>query len=272
MRWIFLMSIVSTAACTATGSEGAKPVVPAAVPARLDSSTASLASASSAVESSASDTAAVRFDVTGHPVLPAVLRDYCEGADCGTHFAVIACLPTGLREAPSDTSAITIPLAEGDSAKVIRRDLRVLSPGIVVVKSEFVLDQEAVEAAEGDVMAPRSDTVRLARGDTVYLINYLALGRWSWAYHGRLHASDEFWAAAPEGGLGGAGRDSTHAIARSTPVTEDWWLAQTPRASGWWHGDGHQELQSISGMEHWSDDCNQVRKRSSTDSSSEAAP
>ncbi len=216
------------------------------------------------------DTATVRFDAAGHPVMPIVLRDYCEGEDCVTHFDAIACLPTGLREAPSDSARISIPLAPGDSAKVVRRDLRVLSPGVVIVRNDFMLDQD--EGDEGPEKYPRADTVHLARGDTVYLIGYLALGRWSWALHSRLHESSEFWAAAPGRGPGGAGSDSTQAVARSTPLTEDWWLVQTrPGTSGWWHGDGHQELQSIWEMGHWSDDCDKVRKRAAEDSSSTPA-
>ena len=149
--------------------------------------------------------------------------------------------------------------------QVARRDLRVRQVGVVVIKDDHVLDSESVEVAEGDIMSPRSDTVRLVRGDTVFVIKYLALGRWTWAHRGRLHDSDEFWAAAPVPGLGGAGTDSSVAVARSTPETEDWWYVQPRKgAPGWWRGDDRSELQSVSYMERWGDDCAQVAKRAST--------
>ena len=277
MRWLFMSLMAIAAGCTERRTEAPRPAPPVVVQSRAESVSATPDSvtatadsvsatpdeAESVVASPRADTSSVRFDEAGHPFTPIVLRDYCEGEDCGTHFEAIACLSTGLRASPSDTSAIAIPLAEGDSVKVIRRDLRVVSPGVVVMKNDFVIDHEEVEVTGGFKNFPRPDTVRLARNDTVYLLNYEALGRWSWALRGRLHDSDEFWAAAPGGGLGGAGSDSTHAVARSTPITEDWWLVQTrAETSGWWHGDDNQELQSISHMQHWGDDCDQVRKRS----------
>jgi hypothetical protein len=207
----------------------------------------------------------VRFDAAEHPLLPVVLRNYCEGEDCGTHFDAIACLPTALRATPHDTSVIEVPIAAGDSLRVARRDLRVTAPGVVVMRRDFVLEDEEGDVSEGIAKYPRTDTVHLARGDTVYLIHYHELGRWSWALHARLHDSDEFWAAAPGGGLGGAGDDSTYAAARSTPTSEDWWLVNTQSGkTGWWHGDGHVELQSIVGMQHWADDCDQVRARATS--------
>jgi hypothetical protein len=263
MRWPHVLPLLIAAACAGTGTEGSRSAALIGVKSRVYSSGPRAVPAPPAADSSGSDTATVKFDAAEHPVLPVVLRDYCEGEDCGTHFDAVACIPTGLRDAPSDGAPITIPLAAGDSARVVRRDLRVLSPGVVVVMQDFVLDQEEVEVAGGVAKAPRTDTVRIARGDTLYLISYLAMGRWRWALHTRLHDSDEFWAAAPEGGLGGAGDDSTHAAARSMPETEDWWLVETRSAkAGWWQGDGHSELQPISDMQHWSDDCDQVRARS----------
>jgi len=132
------------AACTGAGSEGASPASDPRPPRAAEAARMSGAM-SPVADSLPSDTTAVRFDAAGHPVMPIVLRDYCEGEDCVTHFDAIACLPTGLREAPSAGARISIPLAPGDSAKVVRRDLRVLSPGVVIVRNDFVLDQD-----EGD--------------------------------------------------------------------------------------------------------------------------
>lgn len=146
--------------------------------------------------------------------------------------------------------------------QVVRRDLRIPAVGVVIAKKNLVIDSYQAEVAVGDTTLPRTDTIRLVRGDTVYVLNYLALGQWRWAHHGQLHTSDEFWAAAPDQGLGAPSLDSTLAVARTSPESDDWWLVQ-PRqgAPGWWHGDSHPELQSIFGMQHRGDDCDQVRRR-----------
>jgi hypothetical protein len=271
MRSIVLLVVL--AACTGTDrvDQAAPPPTPApsatagastVTAAAVDS--AAVQRASMLVDSAAAppDSAPVAFDAAGHPIVPIVLRDYCEGEDCTSHYEAIACLPTGLRGAPSSSAPVVSPLAAGSKVQVLRRDLHVPSVGVVVVKKSFVLDHEMVEAAAGDVASPRSDTVRFARGDTVYVISYLALGRWRWALHGKLYDSDQFWASTEAQGLGAADPDSSRAVARSAPTTEDWWYVQPGSgAPGWWRGDDRVELQSIGSMEKWNDDCAQVAKR-----------
>jgi len=149
MRWLFTSLIVIAAACAGSGTDDAGHPAPIALRSHADSSSARADSAPPAATSVDPDTGTLRFDSAGHPIVPIVLRDACEGEDCGTRFAALPCLPTALRAFPSDTSPITIPLAEGDSADVIRRDLRIVSVGVVVLKQDFVLDQEEVEVAEG---------------------------------------------------------------------------------------------------------------------------
>jgi hypothetical protein len=213
-----------------------------------------------AVAEAPGDTNSVRFDASGRPMVPIVLHDYCAGEDCVTKFDAVACIATALRGGPADSSAIVTTVAEGDSLRVEHRDLRIPRVGTVVTRTAFVLGSDT--GVEDDDEHPRSDTVRFAAGDTVYLIAYGALGSWSWAHHGMEHASQEFWATAPDHALGGVSDDSSRAVGLSTPTTEDWWFVR-PRTGqpGWWHADGHEELQSVGGMEHWADDCTQVRKR-----------
>jgi hypothetical protein len=209
----------------------------------------------------APDSEPMRFDVKGRPILPIVLPDYCQGESCESSYYAVACLPTGLRATPTDSARIVTPVVQGDTLRV-RRDLYVRAPGIVVVKKDFVLDRDEDEGTEGQMTIPRQDTVRFVRGDTVLLLAYVELGKWVWAYHGELYTSAEFWADAPGRRFGGVRRDSTHAVTRSRPKAEDWWLAQPRKgAAAWWRGDGHLELQSISGMQRESDDCAQVRER-----------
>ena len=199
----------------------------------------------------------LRFDSAGHPILPWVVRSMCEGEDCGTHFEAEACSGTTLHAEPDDTSPVVARIAEGERVQVVRSDLHVNRAGIVVMKRDHVLDEDT---GEEDGVFPRQDTLRFTRGDTMYVLHYLALGRWIFAYHGRTYDSNEFWGTTTQD-MGANDGDSTVAIARSRPEREDWLLVAT-RAGviGWW-SRRHWELQSTFAMQHWGDDCAQVRKR-----------
>jgi hypothetical protein len=263
MRFILLLSLL--VACTGSDRGSSTPVPSPATSTSTAAATATVATVSSAAFDPAAtqpDSTPPRFDAAGHPILPIVMRDYCQGEDCGTRYVALACLPTGLLGAPRDLAPVVTPLAAGDTVEVLRRDLRVPAVGVVVVRKSVVLDTEMTEAAGGDVPMPRSDTIRLARGDTLYVLSYLALGRWRWAYHGQLHDSDQFWASATEFGLGAPSTDSSVAVALTAVKSEDWWYVR-PRhgAVGWWHGDDRVELQSTFDMQKEGDDCAQVAKR-----------
>jgi hypothetical protein len=264
VRFILLLALL--AACTRAdqGDGGASPPLPqtSLVKSAAGPTVATITAVAFDSADAQPDSVPVRFDAAGHPILPIVLRDYCEGEDCSSHFYAVACLPTGLLGTPRDSAAIITQLAVGDTVQVMRRDLRVPVVGVVVMKRSYVLDHEMVEGATGDFPSPRSDTVRLARGDTVYLVSYLALGRWRWAHHGTLHDSDQFWASAADQGLGAPDTDSSRAVALSSAKSEDWWYVQPKSgAPGWWRGDDRVELQSIGGMQKWNDDCAQVATR-----------
>lgn len=202
----------------------------------------------------------LRFDAASHPILPWIVRNACEGEDCTTQFEGVACSATTLHAEPVETSPVVAAVNEGEMVQVVRRDLHVSRAGIVVTNRDLVLDHDY---SDEDDIVPRTDTLRFARGDTVYTLHYLALGRWVWAYRGRVYDSNEFWGAATEHDMGANSRDSSVAIARSQPRREDWWLVAT-RAGiiGWWSNrTPHWELQGTFQMQHWGDDCAQIRKR-----------
>jgi hypothetical protein len=266
MRWILLLPLAI--ACTraednAPSSSSQQAVTSTTALAATRATSTGAATAVAAPSSVGFDTGAVpqvsaplQFDAAGHPILPIILHNDCEGEDCEVSFPAIACLPTALRSAPAESARIVTAVAKGDTVQVVRRDLRVRAVGVVVVRRNFVLDRETDEGAEVTSLLPRSDTVRLTRDDTVFVLRYMLLDRWRWAYHGQLHDSQGFWTGPPDHEPGLKGSDSTLAVARSSPTTEDWWYVQ-PRTGvpGWWRGDGHEELWSISDMVRRHDDC-----------------
>ena len=199
----------------------------------------------------------LRFDSTGTPILPWIVRDACEGEDCGSQFEAEACSATALHAEPEETSPIVASIAEGERVQVVRSDLHVNRAGIVVMKHDHVLDEDT--GAEDDVI-PRKDTLHFTRGDTMFVLHYLALGRWVVAYHGRTYDTNEFWGTTTHD-MGANAGDSSVAIARSRPERGVWLLVAT-RANviGWWSRE-HWELQSTFAMQHWGDDCAQIRKR-----------
>jgi hypothetical protein len=202
----------------------------------------------------ASDSDPVRFDATGRPIVPTVLSGDCEGEDCEYAFPAAVCRPVDLRAAPTESAPVIGHLASRDTVQV-KRDLHVKTVGVVVLKKTFVLDRDIGDIEE-PTPQPRSDTVRFAQGDSIYLIRYLSLGMWRWAHRGRQHDSHEFWSALPGRDQRPERNDSSLAAARSEPIREDWWHVRSGRgAEGWWLGSGHDDLVSTSDRVRRHDDC-----------------
>lgn len=206
------------------------------------------------------ESTAARFDAAGHPVLPVILSNYCQGEDCTVRFSGVACLPVQLRPVPTDTVPPVHSLAAGSSFTVEQRALVVPHVGVVVVRRDFVLDWET--DAETGVALPRPDTVRFARGDTLFVLAYADLGGWMWAYRSMVHFSAQFWASAADQSLGGRTNDSSRAVAVTAPRSEDWWFVRTASdTAGWWRADERGSLQSVAEMRRWSESCVQIRAR-----------
>lgn len=197
----------------------------------------------------------VRVGPGGRLLLPIVFPAACEGEDCQSAFTALACSAVELHAAPDTTSPVVARIAGGDSVHVQRTDLHVLQPGVVVVKRSFVLASEPRDADSGP--QPRTDTLHLAAGDTVYLLRYQMLGSWVYRWKGRTTEGSEFWGGPFEGEpIGGAERDSSRAVARSQPVIDSWWLLDDgTRPLGWWRADSTASLRSKRDMEYWGDHC-----------------
>jgi hypothetical protein len=193
----------------------------------------------------------IEFDDEDFPVLPHVNHGDCEGESCSPAFVAYACRPTTLRATTVRGAPVVARIPRGELVQV-RRDLHLQSAGIVVVKQDFALDWDEVD----DDVGARADTVHLAEGDTVFVLRYLELGRWTWAYHGRLHDSGEFWTSPTRNGARRG--ESEYAVRRSLPRRELWWkVTRLDGTSGWWlqavdgarsEVETHDELQSVSDL------------------------
>lgn len=196
----------------------------------------------------------VRVGIDGRLLLPIVFAAACQGEDCESSFTGLACAPVELHAAADTASPVVARVAKGDSVHVRRTDLHVLAPGIVIVKRSFVLDTDA--GGDSDP-APRADTLRFTEGDTVYLLRYEMLGSWLYRWKGRTTDGNEFWGGPFDAeGLGGNERDTSRAVARSQPVSDDWWLLDDgTRPIGWWRTDSLASLRSERTIDYWGDHC-----------------
>jgi hypothetical protein len=264
----------------------APPPAPDSTPVTAPDSTVASAAPDSVVAVAAPDSAVVRptafviparlaklapvpedepmeFDAEEFPVLPHVMHGDCEGGTCAGAFVAYACRPATLLASTEPDAPVAARIPEGELLQV-RRDLHMVSAGIVVVKQDFALDWDE---GRSDVIA-RADTVQLAEGDTVFVLRYLERGRWTWAYHGRLHDSGEFWSATTR--TGAKRGESEYAVRRSLPTREEWWnVTRLDGTSGWWlHAvsgnraevEAHGELQPV-GVVRTPDGCPAVKTR-----------
>ena len=163
------------------------------------------------------------------PVMPRWLEGACQGEDCGFGYRAVACRRLELRAADSLSARVAGRIEPGDTVTVETGNLRVTSAGIVVLIRDTVLATDDGE--------PRADTLRLVRGDTLYVPEYRMLGAWTWWYRGRLTDGIEFW-NGPGQRFFGRGRDSLPALAPVEPTVETWLKLTGPRSVGWWLWNG----------------------------------
>jgi hypothetical protein len=206
----------------------------------------------------------MEFDDESVPVLPFVQHGECEGESCARSIVAYSCLATTLLADPDDDAKVVARIPEGEFVQA-RRDLVLRAIGVVVVKEDFQLYWD--EGRDGIVA--RADTVDLAEGDTVYVLRAQDRGRWTWAYHGRLHESGEFWATTTRSGA--KRMESDFAVRRSSPTREQWWqVTRLDGTTGWWlqsvngakaREEQYDELQSVPRMQRDRDDCTRVKAR-----------
>lgn len=198
------------------------------------------------IDTTVSDTG-LRLDARGRPRLPITYANGCEGEDCLTSFRAVVCAQAVLRQRPSIGAPFVASVQEGDTIHVDRVDFHVVSPGIVVIKRPVVLDR--YHGIADDKVHARTDTLRFAAGDTVYLTRYGELGWWSYVWRGQERSSESFWGTPPDSealAMGVVSSDTSRAAARSQPTREYWWLvSQAGEVRGWWLRDTTHALRSI---------------------------
>jgi hypothetical protein len=176
------------------------------------------------------------------PPTPRRLEGYCEGESCGFDYRIVACRPLALRARDTVAAPVVASLDLGDTAVVTTGNVVVRKPGVVVLQRDTLLAT--------DDGYPRSDTLRLARGDTVHVLEYRELGHWTLWYRGRLTDGIEFW-NGPGQAYFGVGRDSLPGRSVAAPVTETWLHLRGPSgAQGWWR----RELEHATRPD-WGDRC-----------------
>lgn len=223
----------------------------------VPASTPAAATVSPAAATAPPTDSAYQTDSAGRIRFPLVIRNACEGEDCQTEYAAVACEEVELRAMASDSARIVGHVARGDTVSVTSSDLHVARPGVVVLKRDFVLTDD-----DQDGLTARRDTLHFARGDTVFVIRYYELGLWQWWHRGRVSNGSQFWVGPPGRGPGlvTSSRDTLKAtaIAYSRPEREQW-VRVTPRAGGgepgWWRYGSDGWLGDVLMMQHWDESC-----------------
>lgn len=160
------------------------------------------------------------------PLMPQRFAQYCEGESCHFGCRVRARQPISLLNTDERNAPVSGRLSPGDTALVATGSLWLRRPGIIVLVRDTVLATDDGE--------PRADTLKLVRGDTIYLLAYGELGNWSWWFRGRYGYGAEFW-NGPAQRYTGKGRESLPAMSMGEPVREPWLRLEGKNGqSGWW--------------------------------------
>ena len=161
--------------------------------------------------------------------LPQVFEDYCEGESCRFGCRLAVAQPIELRQRDNRSAPVVVRLVPGDTVFPETGNLPVTRAGIVRVIRDTILATDDGE--------PRTDTLRLVRGDTLLVTAYIELGAWRWWYRGKEGQGIEFWNGEGQRFFG-RGRDSLPAIMNVQPEREFWMRLTADRGrSGWWRAE-----------------------------------
>lgn len=162
-------------------------------------------------------------------VLPRVLVGFCQGEGCDFGYSLVACTTLTLRAADDSTAPEVGRVNPGDTVLVETGNFRISAPGIAIVRREAVV---AYESPSDRAWA--ADSVRLAAGDTLHLLEYHGEGYRAIAYKGRVVIVDEFWSGPVQHGF----QDDNHTLPAVSITAPDaiQWLRLRPRngGAGWW--------------------------------------
>jgi hypothetical protein len=125
------------------------------------------------------------------PPTPWIASGTCPGEGCTFDEAWTACTTVVARKEKRPDASPAFILHRGDQVRVVTGDVHVDVPGMVVFRDTLTyVPEPGVPSSH--------DTVRFARTDTLYLLNYLGEGSLVWWLHGRADTGQVFWWTWPE--------------------------------------------------------------------------
>ena len=170
-------------------------------------------------------------------VLPRVLVGFCQGEGCGFGYPLVACTTLTLRAAEDSTAPEVGRVNPGDTVFVETGNFRISAPGIAIVRRAAAVDYQS--PSDGELAA---DSLHLAAGDTLHLLEYHGEGYRAIAYKGRVVIVDEFWSGPVQHSF----QDDNHSLPAVSITAPDaiQWLRLRPRNghAGWWHQERSHAL------------------------------
>lgn len=190
----------------------------------------------------------VRSD-TGRLEFPRIRRNFCGGEYCSYDFSVVACTTLVLRSADSGNAPEVGHVNAGDTVVVETGKVHIPVPGLAIMRRDHVVSYEAAMTAAG---IPLYDSLRLAAGDTLLLLEYRGEGFWAVGHEGRWAVVEEFW-AGPVKRISGRLEDELPAILIKAPEVIHWMrLRSRSGSTGWWRWE---ESKTIRVDPEWPQSC-----------------
>jgi hypothetical protein len=126
------------------------------------------------------------------PAMPRIRPDSCDNY-CNEEWA--SCRRMSLRTTPSENAPVAAVLDSGVRATVLQMQRHNVTPGLVVVRRTFTLDEHAFELKEE--ANPKPPRWRLRAGDTIYVLDRISDGdgdaTYIWTHRGRETETRSFW-------------------------------------------------------------------------------
>jgi hypothetical protein len=154
------------------------------------------------------------------PPTPWIASGACPGEGCRFNEVWTACTVLVARKEKRVDAPPAFILNPGDQVRVVTGDVHVEVPGMVVLRDTLTYVPEP----------GAQDTVRFARSDTLYLLNYLGEGFLVWWLHGQADTGQMFWWAWPE-----PDPDPAPRAVLVRPTRALWWVRVRNKAGaeGW---------------------------------------
>jgi hypothetical protein len=190
---------------------------------------------------------------TGRLEFPRVLRNFCEGEACSFNYSLVACTTLPLQSADSSGAPEIGRIAAGDTVLVETGNVHVRAPGLAVVRRPHVVSFEAAYYATG---ISSEDSLQLAAGDSLFLLEYHGEGYWAVGHKGRWMIVQEFWAGPVKAGSDGWDNQRA-AISVQAPDVVQWLRLRSPRNTGWWREEPRTSGATI--RPDWGEKCGPKR-------------